>query len=458
MKPWSLSLWCLLLATASVAGPAQAQQLSLSPSATVSTSATSNRDLQPPGQENAQLLLTTLGTLNAQLHAPRAEGSAEYRLFYFQPLQTEDDEALLPELNHTLALGTRASASERLTLGASLDGFWGEDILQTVSPTRANPADPATPPTDPVTTALGDLAVERTRFLQLGGRAFGEVAVTPRDRLRLTLGGSWRRSQRPTLLTGSAQDRERLAQLPASRDASVQSLAGSWEHDLDETLQAGLDLEQELARFDEGVDGTTLRARARLRKRWTDRLDLNLSAGAIANAPDADDEDLQGGTLAAPQDDLLLSWALGAGLGARWEAWALSLNYGRDVTQTGTTAGALLLDAASFELVYAWDRALAVRATGSASLARPAAEADPTYTGALAGGVGVLVPLSGWLYLDSSYTVLRQDSFGGNRQEGTDPTASVSGDLRDEVMVHTVFLGLSARTDFGAGDPARAQP
>lgn len=425
---------------------AAAQAVEVLPSAVVSTVATSNRDFLPRGQENAQWQLRGTGTLGL---VSRGEGwlaLGEYQLLLIQPLLTlsevateeELDRALRPESLHGLRGSVLWSASERWTLGGELEFQAGERTPLAVSPV------PLVEGEESVTQAAGvDVLVQRNRYVQAGGALRGEGRLGERDRLELRLGGSWRRNYTPTILAGGDEATRLLAESQERfRDTSTLSARLGWWRDWSERWSWGLEGQSDRALNDLSADSTTFAGRVRGRWRGGERFEVGGFAGALLFVPDEDDEDLVGVALEEE-----LSWSSQLGLSASFllEGWTLGLSLGRDVINAGALGSSLEVDAGSVEVVYFQERDLALRGTASSALSRPLAvrEGDPEVTiWSVGGGVGAVWHLMGWLNLDASYNLNLQQGLGDDGAQGALAGLGAPG---QDVVVHTVFVGLSAR-------------
>jgi hypothetical protein len=441
----------LLCALSALAWSAQgrAQELDVIPSAVASVAATSNRDLLPRGQENAQLQLRTTGSLWVLGRGQTTQWQGQYRLVLLVPLATasdvanptELDAAGSPETLHSLRLTGTWHTWERLEFGSELDLNAGDRTPLAVVPVSA-----AQSPQSPAQQAGGQIVVQRSRYLQAGGALSAQASLSQRDALELRLGGSWRRNYTPALISGADAATEALAASQEDyRDTSTLSARLGWRRDLSETLQHTLEGELQRAINDLAPDAYSVAARSRARWRLGQRLALDGLIGGVLFIPDGADRDFEAGEQGFSSQT---AWSTQLGVGATYsgQGWVTGLRYGRDIINAEALGNSLLVDAASAELLYFYKREAALRLTANTALSRPilaqGGEQTPSvWTSGV--GAGAVVHLVDWLNLDLSYTFQHQQGLGGQDQGAL---ASLGAPGQD-VVVHTLLVGLSARTN-----------
>ncbi len=421
-----------------------AQEVSVIPSAAVSTTATSNRDFLPRGQENAQLQLTTSGTLGLVMEGERTTLTGEYRLLLQQPLivyspiatEEELDASLNLESQHTLRTVGTWQALQDLALDLELRMDAGDRSPQAVSPVNLVQDNQAV-----ADQAGARVIVQRSRFFALGATTGAKLQVADQDTLQLSVGASWRRNFTPELLAGA--DDQTVTPTEDFRDTNqIRALVG-WQHLFTPVLDGTLEMELTQSVNDLAPDTQSAALRGRGRWRLTERLQMDLLLGIIAVAPDVDDPDFQNSPVVL-DTATTISNQLGAGLTWQHQGWQISGRYGRDIITAPTVGDSLLVDAVSTELLYFYDRDAALRVTGIGSVARPVFAASSGLTiGTLNAGMGLVFNLVDWLNFDASYAFTIQQGLGGDT--GQTGLAGAGTQLQD-VLVHTMFFGLSART------------
>lgn len=445
-----------VLAWASLCG---AQEVDVVPSAVTALAATSNRDLLPQGQENAQFQLRATGTLGVLGRGESTEWLGEYRLVLLLPIATASDVASprelegsqTPETLHSLRLSGTWHSLERLEFGAELDLNAGDR-----TPLAVVPVSVAQDSQGPAQAAGSQIVVQRSRYFQTGGALSAQGGLSQLDTLELRLYGSWRRNYTPELLSGGDDATQALAEgLEDYRDTSTLGARAGWRRAFSQTLDNTLEAQLERSINDLAPDAYSLSGRSRARLKLGERLSVEGLAGAVLFIPVLSDRDFQEDT-GTFSTETAWSSQLGAGLTYTGQGWVSGLRYGRDIINAEALGNSLLVDAASAELLYFYKREAALRWTGSTALSRPilsTGDAQTPSVWTLSTGAGAVMHLVEWLNLDLSYTFQRQRGLGGGDQE----SLAALGAPGQDVTVHTLLIGFSARTNLARFQESREE-
>lgn len=446
-------LWAGAL-VALCASEATAQTYEVFPSAGVAATATTNRDFLEEQDERGQVYSTVDAAIGGQVRDDDAAGFLEYRLLYSQPLATfgtNEDASDEVEVDHTVTLGGTFLLTDRLELKTGLTGFLGRNTIRLVQPfTVANPGD------DVVGRSSSQIVRERNLYVIVGAEAGLGYALTEKDTLTPKVFTQWRRDFEDK--TNAVGDDGIAVESEPQRDSLTYGLRLTYGHAFSETLASTVEVGYTRYLAELSPDSTGYNVLFGLRKGITDRLSISGAAGALALFPDKDDPTLT--EAAGESGERVVALQANASLHAIFETWQASVGYGRDATTNGPFGNTLIVDAARVDLYYFWDDDFLLRGNVVGLISRPAfdrpGQSDLEESNqALSAGAAAVFRIVDWLALDVSYSFYRQFPLAEVGEE------EIAGNLtaRGDITVHTVLVGLSARTTLtpvGPNEPALA--
>ena len=447
---------CLALALSAAASPVTAQTIEAYPSAGASATGTTNRDYLEADDERGQVYSTLQAGIGARLQDDTSAWFGEYRLIYNQPLATfgsNTDSSGEVETNQTARVGGEFLLTDRLSWTAEFEGFHGRNVVRIVQPfTIADPTD------DLVNRTTQQLVTERNTFLTLGVGTGLKYKLTEVDALTARTFAQWRRDfEADVNVVGEGEDPVPQPQ----RDSLNYGAILGYERQFTPTLTGKLELGYTRYLVELQPDSTGYSATLGARKALTDRLNLTGSVGAIALFPDRDDPSFPIAGDDARRRTLILRG--GAAIEALFQNWQASVGYERDATTNGPFGNTLLVDAARIDAYWFWNDDILMRGNIVGFVTRPAfsvpgdGQINET-TQAIGAGASAVFRIVDWLALDIGYSFYRRFPLASG--EADDATA---GNLaaRGDITVHTVLIGLSARTTLtplGPQGPAAAEP
>ncbi len=422
-----------------ICAPSRAQQAVVTPTAVISTTATSNRERLVSGQEQSAIFGTFVGSLGVTRGGEQGSLIGEYRLTFNQPLaefgnEGQDNTSL--EQDHSLRVGVSHRLTERLTLELGLEFFFG---LQTLKLLVA--------PADALNDGVGDVGdgldgasarslTARNQIMSSETSGALKVAVTERDEASLKLSLGWRRDFATKVLDG--QQIEAGDQEQARDTFSTRALLG-WGHDFTPMVTGEAQVGTSAAVFGTNdAFSRTFFAGVGARKTFNPSVSGRISLGGALTRSEAQGETGQ------IEEASLVSATAGASLGIQRPMWLGALGYTRGIVENGAVGDAQATDDLSAELVWLYDPEVMLRGQAFGAASRSAFEvegqANPV-TLTYGAGAGALVNLVDWLNLEVSYT------FAGQFNPKDEADVILGANAQDGFLkIHTVLVGFSART------------
>ncbi len=421
---------------------AVAQEVVFSPGVSLSSTATSNRDQLPSGQEIAEVFATVQGGAGVGVRGSRWALLSQYLFVINQPVaQPGLDQAvdLTPQRDHRVDARLLWQATERLQLELGGQFFVGLNTFRFIEAGGAGLQDQD----GAAQAAVSPVLTTRNRFMSFEGGLGGSLQLTARDviSLRGELG------MRRDFAAEIDQDEVTLAfgdAFAQDRDTLSLGLRLEWQRQLGQGWDGGLAFENTAAAFG-GIGLVTRIYRLELSTRKTLSEVWSVQAGTGGAVTITKPFGVVDPALV--NDDPILTGLVSVGTTAQWQRWGLGLGFERGVIDSGEVGQVLLADVVRGDVTYRYDRRFAMRAQGSFGLAQdsfsPQDQQDsPLWT--YATGASLLVGVLDWLDFNASYNFIGQFQAESDAQQQNVVNAANVG----AIAVHSFLLGFSARADF----------